>query len=133
MVPGVTAASGSAAIAGVPLTHRDVAHSVRFITARVSTNNSDIDWAQLSDEQQTRVVYMGLSEVAVLTQRLVENGVDETLPVAVVSRASYQDQTVVTGALSTIVGRVESNNVSGPTTIIVGRVVAFAKDWSKDS
>ena len=76
---------------------------------------------------------MGLSELAALTRKLVEHGMDETLPVAVVSRASYQDQTVVTGTLNKIVDRVETNNVSGPTTIIVGRVVAFAKDWSKDS
>ena len=133
VVPGITAASGSAAFAGIPLTHRDVAHSVRFITAQVSTMSSDIDWAELAGEQQTLVVYMGLSELAAITRKLVEHGMDETLPVAVVSRASYQDQTVVTGTLNNIVDRVESNSVTGPTTIIVGRVVAFAKDWSKDS
>ena len=133
VVPGITAASGCAAFAGIPLTHRDVAHSVRFITAQVSTMSSDIDWAELAGEQQTLVVYMGLSELAAITRKLVEHGMDETLPVAVVSRASYQDQAVVTGTLNNILDRVESSSVSGPTTIIVGRVVAFANDLPKDS
>ena len=133
VVPGITAASGSAAIAGVPLTHRDVAHSVRFITAQVSAMGSDIDWEALVGERQTLVVYMGLSELAVVTQKLFEHGMDELTPVAVVSRASYHDQKVVTGTLSNIVGRVESNDVSGPTTIIVGRVVALSRSPSKDS
>jgi uroporphyrin-III C-methyltransferase/precorrin-2 dehydrogenase/sirohydrochlorin ferrochelatase len=133
VVPGVTAASGSAAVVGIPLTHRDVAHSVRFITAQVSTKTNDIDWVDITGEQQTLVVYMGLSELAVLTRKLVGHGMDEATPVAVVSRASYHDETVVTGTLGNIVSRVELNNVSGPTTIIVGRVVAFAKDLLEDS
>ena len=95
--------------------------------------SSDIDWAELAGEQQTLVVYMGLSELAAITRKLVEHGMDETLPVAVVSRASYQDQAVVTGTLNNILDRVESSSVSGPTTIIVGRVVAFVNDLSKDS
>ena len=133
VVPGVTAALGSAAFAGIPLTHRNSAQSVRFITAQLSKENSDIDWAELAREKQTLVVYMGLAELPTLTRKLVEHGMDEATPGAVVARASYPDQTVVLGTLSQIVDRVNSEEISGPTTIIVGQVVMVGGLSSKDN
>ena len=133
VVPGVTAALGSAAFAGIPLTHRDTAQSVRFITAQLSNENSGIDWAELAREKQTLVVYMGLAELPTLTRKLVEHGMDEAMPIAVISRASYPDQTLVIGILRDIDERVKSEAVTGPTTIIVGNVVAMGSVASKDN
>ncbi len=133
VVPGVTAALASAAVAGIPLTHRDSAQSVRFITARLSTDNCDIDWTELARDKQTLVVYMGLAELPILSQKLVEHGMDAKTPVAVVARASHADQTVVLGTLSEIVERVKSGEVSGPATIILGEVVGRGSPSSKDN
>ena len=76
---------------------------------------------------------MGLAELPTLTRKLVEHGVDEAMPIAVISRASYPDQTLVIGILSDIDERVKSEEVSGPTTIIVGNVVAVGSVASKDN
>ena len=133
VIPGITAALGSAAVARIPLTHRDSAQSVRFITAQLSTEHNDIEWAELAREKQTLVIYMGLAELPVLTQKLIEHGMDKATPVAVVSRASYPDQTVVKGTLGDIANRVKSEEVSGPTTIILGQVAAIGNVISRDS
>ena len=133
VVPGVTAALGSAAVAGIPLTHRDYAQSVRFITARFSADNREIDWTELAGEKQTLVVYMGLAELPALARKLLKNGMEEATPVAVVARASHPDQKVVTGTLREIVDKVKSEEISGPTTIIVGQVVTVGTVWPKDN
>lgn len=123
VVPGITAALGCAAYAGIPLTHRDVSQSVRFITGHLKGDDVNLDWPELARPNQTLVVYMGLAGLRDLTANLLDAGIDPLTPVAVVSRGTLPDQQVVVGTVADIVEIVTSNNVAAPTTTIIGHVV----------
>ena len=125
VVPGVTAGLGCAAIAGIPLTHREWAQSVRFVTARMH-READPDWPELAKRDQTLVVYMGLRALAELCDRLVRAGADATTPAVAISRATLPGQRVVRGTIKNIGDRVRDAAVDGPLTTIVGRVVSLA-------
>ena len=127
VVPGVTAASACAAIAGIPLTHRDWAQSVRFVTARAH-GRLDLDWTEAAKQDQTLVVYMGLKVLASVCERLVAAGADAETPAAAVSRATLPDQRVVAGSLGDLASRVREANLKGPLTTVVGRVASLAGD-----
>ena len=127
VVPGVTAASACAAIAGVPLTHRDWAQSVRFVTARAQ-GGLDLDWTEAAKLDQTLVVYMGLKVLGTVCEHLVMSGADAQTPAAAVSRATLPDQRVVTGSLADLASRVRRAGLKGPLTTIVGQVASLAKD-----
>ncbi len=129
VVPGVTAASACAAIAGIPLTHRDWAQSVRFVTARAK-GGVDPDWTETTQRDQTLVVYMGLKVLGTVCEHLVKAGADAQTPAAAVSRASLPDQRVVTGTLADLASRVRKAGLKGPLTTIVGQVASLAKDTS---
>ncbi|MEX2576693.1 MAG: siroheme synthase CysG, partial [Halofilum sp. (in: g-proteobacteria)] len=101
VVPGITAASGSAAYAGIPLTHRDYAHAVQFVTGRLQEGQLELDWPALVHEQQTLVVYMGLSSLGPLCRRLIEHGRDPATPAALVQQATTPQQRVFVGSLAT--------------------------------
>lgn len=125
VVPGITAALGCAAYAGIPLTHRDWAQSVRFVTGHVSGGEVNLDWPELARPGQTLVVYMGLAGLTQLTARLIEHGMAPETPAATISRGTLPDQAVVTADLSTLAEKVARAGLPGPTTTIVGRVVAL--------
>ncbi len=125
VVPGITAALGCAAYAGIPLTHRDWAQSVRFVTGHVSGGEVNLDWPELARPGQTLVVYMGLAGLTQLTDRLIEHGMAPETPAATISRGTLPDQAVVTADLSTLAEEVARAGLPGPTTTIVGRVVAL--------
>ena len=125
VVPGITAALGCAAYAGIPLTHRDWAQSVRFVTGHVSGGEVNLDWPELSKAGQTLVVYMGLAGLSELTARLVEHGMDARTPAATIARGTLPDQQVVTADLATLAREVQRARLPGPTTTIIGRVVAL--------
>ncbi len=125
VVPGITAASGCSAYAGIPLTHRDYAQSVRFITGHLKNDTTDLPWADFVQNNQTLVFYMGLVGLPIIAEQLVAHGMKADMPVALVARGTTPEQQVVTGTLSTIVERVESAQVRAPTIIIVGEIVAL--------
>ena len=125
VVPGITAALGCAAFAGIPLTHRDWAQSVRFVTGHVTGGEVNLDWPELARPGQTLVVYMGLAGLMQLTARLIEHGMAPETPAATVSRGTLPDQAVVTADLATLAEEVARARLPGPTTTIVGRVVAL--------
>jgi len=131
VVPGITAASGCAAYAGIPLTHRDYAQSVRFITGHLKNDTCDLPWADFVQNNQTLVFYMGLVGLPVICRQLIAHGMPENMPVALVSKGTTPEQLVVTGDLSTIVARVEAQQVHAPTLIIIGPVVQLRDrlDW----
>jgi len=131
VVPGITAASGCAAYAGIPLTHRDHAQSVRFITGHLKNDTADLPWKDFVQNNQTLVFYMGLVGLPVICRQLIANGMGADMPVALVSRGTTPEQIVVAGTLSTIVGQVDSQAVSPPTLVIIGHVVALRSrlDW----
>ncbi|MDQ2075450.1 siroheme synthase CysG [Marinimicrobium sp. ABcell2] len=131
VVPGITAASGCAAYAGIPLTHRDYAQSVRFVTGHLKTQQANPTWPELALPGQTLVIYMGLVGLTEICQNLVEHGRAPTTPVALVEKGTTPEQRVLVGDLATIADLVAENDVHGPTLLIVGEVVKLQRqlEW----
>jgi uroporphyrin-III C-methyltransferase len=123
VVPGITAACGVAACAGIPLTHRDHAQSCLFVTGHLKDGSCDLDWVALTRPRQTVVIYMGLSALATICERLAANGLGEDWPAAVVSHGTLAEQRVVTGTLGTLAERVHDAGLSSPCLTIIGEVV----------
>lgn len=125
VVPGITAALGAAAYSGIPLTHRDCAQSVVFVTGHAREGGATPDWRELARPGQTVVFYMGLSQLRNLVAELTKAGAPLTLPAAVVERATLPDQRVITATLGTLAAEVEAAQVRSPALLIVGKVVAL--------
>ncbi|WP_439134558.1 siroheme synthase CysG [Pseudomaricurvus sp.] len=123
VVPGITAASGCASYAGIPLTHRDHSQSVRFITGHLKSNQVNLEWPELAAPNQTLVFYMGLSGLNEICRSLIEYGRNEQTPAAIIEKGTTPQQRVITGTLATLPALVVSKNVSAPTLLIVGEVV----------
>jgi uroporphyrin-III C-methyltransferase/precorrin-2 dehydrogenase/sirohydrochlorin ferrochelatase len=123
-VPGITAASGAASYAGIPLTYREVSLSVRFVTGHRAENRFNLDWPELAKGGQTVVLYMGLAGIEEIFEALIEHGRTPDTPAALVEKATYPEQRVVVGTLADLAEKVRRAGVKGPTTIIVGEVVA---------
>jgi uroporphyrin-III C-methyltransferase / precorrin-2 dehydrogenase / sirohydrochlorin ferrochelatase len=125
VVPGITAASGAASYAGIPLTHRDHAQSVRFVTGHTRDGKLNHDWSQYLSPNETLVFYMGLVGLPIICSELLAHGRDPATPVALVERASTPQQRVLVATLSTLVDVVEREKPGAPTLIIVGDVVTL--------
>ncbi|RLL35530.1 uroporphyrinogen-III C-methyltransferase [Acinetobacter cumulans] len=123
IVPGITAASGCSAYAGIPLTHRDYAQSVRFLTGHLKEGSPELPWQELVYENQTLVLYMGLVGLEKICQRLIEHGQRADMPVALVSKGTTPDQKVVVGTLADIASKVSDHQIQAPTLTIIGEVV----------
>lgn len=123
VVPGITAASGVSAYAGIPLTHRDYAQSVIFITGHLKEGTLDLDWEALCRPRQTAVIYMGLGSLAEICRQLIAHGQSAALPCAVVMNGTQAGQQVVTGTLQTLADRVAAAGLKSPSLIIIGDVV----------
>jgi uroporphyrin-III C-methyltransferase / precorrin-2 dehydrogenase / sirohydrochlorin ferrochelatase len=124
VVPGITAASGCAAYAGIPLTHRDCAQSVIFVTGHAKQDGSlQLHWDQLARRGQTLVIYMGRGSLPVLCEALVRHGLPPDWPAALVEEGTTPQQKVVAGTLSDLPAKVEAAGVSGASLVIVGEVV----------
>lgn len=123
IVPGITAASGCAAYAGIPLTHRDYAHSCVFVTGHLKDGGINLDWELLAKPQQTVVVYMGLLGLPVICEELIKRGSPKDLPAALIEHGTTASQRIFTGTLATLPGIVESADVRAPTLTIIGEVV----------
>nr|WP_233171929.1 siroheme synthase CysG [Dyella sp. ASV21] len=126
VVPGITAALACAAYAGIPLTHRDHAQSVRLVTAHCQGSLDTLDWRALAQERQTLVVYMGTSELAVLREHLLAHGRAASTPFALVENGSRPEQRVVVGTLDGLVKGAEQYAVRSPALLILGEVAGLA-------
>ncbi len=131
VVPGITAATGCAAYAGIPLTHRDYSQSVRFVTGHPKEGHVDLEWREFTHKNQTIVFYMGLGGLQDICEQLVAHGREESTPVAVISKGTTPDQRTVIGDLNTICHQVKGEQIARPTLIIVGEVVALHDSMSK--
>lgn len=126
VVPGITAALACAAYAGVPLTHRDHAQSVRLVTAHCQGSLDTLDWAALAQERQTLAVYMGTSELATLRHQLLAHDRAPDTPFALVENGSRAEQRVVVGTLDVLVEQAERYAVRSPALLILGEVAGLA-------
>lgn len=126
VVPGITAAVACAAYAGVPLTHRDHAQSVRFVTAHCQSSRDTLDWAALAQERQTLAVYMGVAELGTLQARLIEHGRAPSTPFALIENGSRPEQRVITGTLGNLHERATMHAVRSPALLVLGEVASLA-------
>ncbi len=133
VVPGVTAASGSATYAGIPLTHRDHAQACIFVTGHGKDGQIAMDWNALIQPRQTIAIYMGRTALPSLMKEFIKQGADKTLPVAVIDNGTRQNQRVVTGTLETIATIADEAKLKGPSMIIIGTVVSLREklNWFK--
>lgn len=125
VVPGITAASGCASYAGIPLTHRDYAQSVRFITGHLKEGHLELPWDQFANPAETLVFYMGLMGLSTICQQLQNHGRSPDTPIALVQQGTTHKQRVYTATLATIEGVIKDKQVKPPTLIIVGAVVSL--------
>lgn len=125
VVPGITAASGCAAYAGIPLTHRNHAQSVRFVTGHLKDDSCDLPWQELVHPNQTLAIYMGLSGLPHICAQLIQHGMPADTPIALVEKGTLPEQKVHVKTLKTMPDYVASHAISAPTLTIVGSVVSL--------
>lgn len=125
VVPGVTAAAGVSAYAGIPLTHRDHAQSVVFTTGFLKDGALDLDWPMLARPGQTLVIYMGVSRLAEICVQLVAHGLPADTPAGVIERGTTHAQKVCVGTLATLSERVRAQGIRPPALTLVGGVVGL--------
>ena len=125
VVPGVTAAAGVAAYAGIPLTHRDHAHSVVFTTGFLKDGTLGLDWSLLAHRGQTLVIYMGVSRLAEICTQLIAHGLAATTPAAVIERGTTHAQRIAKADLATLADEVLRLGIRPPSLTIVGDVVSL--------
>ncbi len=130
IAPGITAASGCASYAGIPLTHRDHAQSCTFVTGHLKDGSINLNWRQLSAPKQTVVIYMGLVGLEVICAQLIAHGSPPDLPIAIIQQGTTQQQRVVTGTLTDLPQRVALAELKAPTLIIIGTVVSLREKLS---
>jgi uroporphyrin-III C-methyltransferase/precorrin-2 dehydrogenase/sirohydrochlorin ferrochelatase len=128
VVPGITAASGCAAYAGIPLTHRDYAQSCLFVTGNLKDGSINLDWDSLVQPHQTVVIYMGLHGLEEICTQLIAHGRPPDFPAALIEQGTTPRQRVHVATLATLPQQVKSREVRAPTLVIVGEVVRLHQD-----
>ncbi|HZZ63410.1 MAG TPA: siroheme synthase CysG [Roseiarcus sp.] len=129
--PGVTAAIGASAYAGIPLTHRDHAQACVFVTGHGRDGKVDLDWPALLQPRQTVAIYMGLRNLEALTAEFIARGASPEMPAAIVDNATRANQRVVVGGLGTLAAKARAAELKGPSIVIIGTVVSLRDklDW----
>lgn len=123
VVPGISSASGIAASTGIPLTHREYAQSVKLVTGHTCEGLVELDWACLVDPNQTLVIYMGLSNVEIITNQLIEHGMDPATPMAVIENGTRANQRVLVTDLKQATAQVALAGIQAPALMMIGKVV----------
>jgi uroporphyrin-III C-methyltransferase/precorrin-2 dehydrogenase/sirohydrochlorin ferrochelatase len=125
VVPGITAASGCATYAGIPLTHRDHAQSCTFVTGHLKDGSINLNWSHLAAPNQTIVIYMGLMSLEKICVALIAHGSPADLPIAIVEHGTTPQQRVITGTLATLPTKLAQEEIKTPALIIIGTVVSL--------
>jgi uroporphyrin-III C-methyltransferase/precorrin-2 dehydrogenase/sirohydrochlorin ferrochelatase len=130
VVPGVTAALGCAASAGIPLTHRDHAQACVFVTGHLKEGEVALDWPMLARPRQTVVIYMGAGTLPLIASQLIAHGLPAATPIALIENGTTSRERRVVGTLATIERQALRARLQGPTLCMVGEVVGLA--WARD-
>lgn len=128
IIPGITSGMGSAEYSGIPLTHRNYASSVVFVTGHEDAKKKEgvVDWKRLAKSVDTIVIMMGLSRLEIISKKLISGGLDKNTPVAVIQNGTTDEHKMIKGTLSNISKKVKEAKVKPPTIIIVGKVVKLS-------
>lgn len=126
VVPGITAALACAAYAGIPLTHREHAQSVRLVTAHCRDDEDNLDWPALAREKQTLAFYMGVGQLDALSRRLISHGRAPDTPFALIENGSRPEQRVLSGAVKDLPDLARAHGIRSPALLIVGEVAGLA-------
>jgi len=127
VIPGVTAALGCAAYAGIPLTHRDYAQQVSFVTAHCQRSVDRVDWTALGQSTHTVVFYMGVAQLPLIEARLLAAGRAPHTPVALIERGSTAAQRVVLADLQSLAAAGRAQQIAAPALVVVGEVAALGE------
>lgn len=130
VVPGVTAAAGCAAYSGFPLTHRDHAQSVTFVTGHLKDGTVNLDWPALARPKQTVVFYMGIGAASEICRQMIDHGLPSLTPAAVVRNGTLPDQQTLLATLGTLPDRIAESGIKPPALIVVGSVVKLHEQLS---
>lgn len=135
VIPGITAASGCSSYSGIPLTHRDYAQSVQFVTGQLQNGSVNLNWPELIAPGKTLVFYMGLKGLPIISQSLIDNGMRGDMPCALVEKGTTASQRVLVSTLLGLPKILASNKVASPSLFIVGEVVSLTKklNWFRPS
>lgn len=135
VVPGVTAATGSAAYSGFPLTHRDHAQSVTFVTGHLQDGTVNLDWPALARPRQTIVFYMGVGAAPEICRQMIAHGLPSLTPAAVIRKATLPEQTTLLATLGTLPHRIVESGIKPPALIVIGSVVGLREklNWFEKS
>lgn len=128
VVPGITAAAGCAAYAGIPLTHRDHAQSVQFVTGHCKSEGSEPEWLSMSKANQTLVIYMGLMKAGHIQKQLIRAGRSGETLVAIIENGTRLEQRIVSGQLQDLAQLVQQHQISSPALLVIGDVVSLQQD-----
>lgn len=127
VVPGITSAAGASCYAGIPLTHRDYAQSVTFVTGHRQEGETELDWARLTSPTETVVIYMGVKEAPRICERLIAHGRSASTPAAIIEKATTPEQKTVAGTLDSLPALIKEHQIKPPALIIIGEVVTLHK------
>ncbi|WP_196140176.1 siroheme synthase CysG [Aliikangiella sp. G2MR2-5] len=133
VVPGITSAAGASTYCGIPLTHRDYAHSVTFVTGHLKNDTCDLNWKALAQPGQTLVIYMGLSGLKTIARELTSHGLPGETPVALIQNATRTNQKIAIGNLETIERVSRQKNIISPALIVVGEVINLHETLSQEN
>ena len=129
MIPGVSAGLGSAAYSGIPLTHRDYASGTIFFTGHAAKDENSMDWNAIVKSNMTLVIYMGVKNTTEISQRLLQNGMDEDMPVAIIQHATLPFQNIFESTLQKLPKEIEKSEIKAPAIIIIGSVVSLREKF----
>ncbi|KPH56715.1 siroheme synthase CysG [Pseudoalteromonas porphyrae] len=125
IVPGITAAAGCSAYAGIPLTHRDHAQSIQFVTGHCKKDGQELDWQSLAKPHQTLAIYMGVIKSPHIQAQLLKHGRGADTPVAIIENGTRKNQRVVTGKLGELADLIERHSIISPALLIIGEVASL--------
>jgi uroporphyrin-III C-methyltransferase len=128
IIPGITSGIGSAEYSGIPLTHRDYASSVVFVTGHEDAKKTKgvVEWKKIAKSVDTIVIMMGLSRIDVISKKLISGGLDKNTPVAVIQNGTTDEHKMIKGTLVNISKKINDAKIRPPSIIVVGKVVRLA-------